>query len=131
MSKVKRIDRFIRCEKCNSVMFPKCLCVICNNYISPEPDEDGIICLGCKSPKVISEFGNFLRKYKCKYYRKITYDNFFQETKNILRELTRKTFFYRDRKCKSKTTLSTIKSYKWLLNRYISYRDYLFKKLEA
>lgn len=129
MSKAK--DRFIRCPKCNSIIFPKYLCEICNNFISPEPDEDGFICMGCKSPKVISEFQNFIRKYKCKYFRKITYENFFQETKKILSRITNKTFHYRDKKYKYKTNKHTIQDYKYLIEDYINFRDYLFSKLEG
>jgi len=96
------------------------LCEKCNNYYF---EEEG----GCASPSVIDVFGNFFRKYKCKYYRKITYENMLNQTKAMLRILLwiMKLGHNRKHLYQIGRNRRIIEARKY----YFELRDYLFNKL--
>lgn len=112
------------------------LCEKCENYIFPEGDQDGFVTDGCKHPKVVSVFGNFHRKYKCKYFKKISRRKMKTETLKSLRELKSSLWRNRDQQSafwkrfkyipRKKVTPWKICLIKYLNNIYLDYRDFLF-----
>lgn len=100
------------------------LCEKCNNFYFPEMDEDENFSMGCSSPSVIDVFGNFTRRYKCKYYRKITYKKMFRETIMSLYRLTGHNLRYRS---KSKFPKGRNNHMIAQQEDYFEYRDYLFQ----
>ena len=97
------------------------LCEKCEKYYFPEVDEDGHVSMGCKSPSVIDVFCNFVRRFKCKYYRKISYEKMLKEIKNLLRRL-----IWYNRKGKTIPGLTL-----WYVlaryEEYLDFKDYLFR----
>ena len=102
-----------------------------------ECDEDGLWADDCKDPNVVTVFGNFYRKKKCKYYKQITYEKMLKEVKRRLSAITSYSFYYRDpRKIgplgpPSKLTKGKITWIKFDIRRYLDYRDYLFNELKS
>lgn len=93
------------------------LCEKCNNY-----DYEGF----CESPSVISTFGNFFRKYKCKYYRRIKYGKLLLHMKRQLKSLI---YYGRNR-------MRGVRRFRylplgvhilWEQEHYFNLRDYLFQ----
>ena len=72
---------------------------------------------GCRSPSVIDIFGNFIRKYKCRYYKKIKYTKLLNIAKQRLRQL-----IYLNR-----VRYQAFERKLWLQKKYFEYRDYLFQ----
>ena len=105
------------------------LCDKCNNYIFPEPDEDGIWSAGCNSPSVISVFMNFFRYNKCKYYRKASKAKIFERCGFHLQFINSYSFHYRDKKRMrglGKFNMHRIREH---INDYLEFRDYLFQTI--
>jgi len=100
-------------------------CEKCQNFEFPELDEDGNAFPWCNHPKVICVFMNFMRKYKCKYYRQILYTKLLKQVENKFLDLDQFFFYYRERQWKPITTWR-IKSFKKELEHYLDLRDYLF-----
>lgn len=111
----KRKTGMILCEKCDNFLFPEC-------------DEDGYIGVGCREPKVVDVFMNFFRKFKCKYYKQLTYSKMHKEVKNRLRVITSFSFYYRDPRPTGPRRLRKweFQVLKSDITRYLAYRDYLF-----
>lgn len=100
------------------------LCEKCEKFYFPEFDEDGYS-MGCQSPSVVDVFDNFIRLYKCKYYRKISYDKMLKETKKALSRL-----FWYSRKSRSNYPIGRNRRIIQSRNEYFEYRDYLFNTLQ-
>jgi len=98
------------------------LCEKCEKFYFPEGDEDGMVSMGCSSPSVIDVFGNFIRLYKCRYYRKISYKKMFRETKLQLHALIWENW----RRKKSRYPKGRVSHMRSLQKEYFEYRDYLF-----
>lgn len=108
-------------------------CDVCKYYDFPELDEDGHICVGCNHPKVISCFMNFFRLNKCKYYRKITYNQLLKECKRQVHRLYATSFYYRDpagnNKIRRKMPNYKPKQFLRNLEYYLDLRDFLFDEI--
>jgi len=100
------------------------LCEKCENLYFPEVDADWNVSIGCKSPSVIDVFCNFMRLYKCKYYRKISYVKMLKETKNSLQRLI---WYNRKRKPVNKHSFSYVIDRN---NEYLEYKNYLFEIIQ-
>lgn len=100
-------------------------CEMCQEFEFPEPDEDGNVTMWCNNPKVICIFMNFVRKYKCKYYRKILYTRLLKQCNNEVSEIGRLSWYYRDMR-KGKTKWFTIARMSRAINHYLELRNYLF-----
>lgn len=105
------------------------LCDMCDKYLFPEPDEDGIWSAGCRSPSVITEFMNFFRLKKCKYYRKISYSKLLERCKFLLSNINSYSFHYRDSKYRKKLGKFNRHRLEMHINDYLEFRNYLFKEL--
>lgn len=104
-------------------------CEKCTDFDFPEGDEDGNVVFGCNNPNVISVFLNFMRKYKCKYYQKIKYEQLLKECRNQVSYLTRFFFRYRERRWDAIPTYR-IKRFWRQLEHYFELRDYLFNEVK-
>lgn len=93
------------------------LCEKCNNYYF-----DG----GCKSPSVIDAFGNFYRRYKCKYYRKIKYKRLIFHCRQILRQL----IYGGRRRAKYGNHYYPLSHYLWEQEKYFLLKDLLFQIIQ-
>jgi len=106
------------------------LCEKCNNFYFPECDEDGCWSIGCKNPNVLEVFNNFCRRYKCKYYQKISLEKMLRETKRVLTRITNHLFHYRDSKYVRKASRFIMGLVKTRLETYLGYRDYLMRLIK-
>lgn len=105
------------------------LCEKCNNYDFFECDEDGVWEDGCRNPNIKTEFYNWRRIYKCKYYTKIPIQRFRKATKRQLSYLVSSLFHFRDGKFLGKLNKATISHIQRERERYLAYRDYLLNEL--
>ena len=96
------------------------LCEKCDKFYFPEFDEDGYS-IGCQSPSVIDVFDNFIRLYKCKYYRKISYNNMLKEAKKALSRL-----LWLNHRTRSNYPIGKNRRIIQFRKDYFNYRDYLF-----
>lgn len=104
------------------------LCEKCEKFSFPEGDEDGNFSMGCSSPSVIDIFGNFTRRYKCRYYRKISYKKLLKETKNVLHGLVYYRLFRSRRKIR--WVKGRVRHLISLQKEYFEYKNYLFQILQ-
>ena len=106
------------------------LCDKCAKYLPPEIDEENSWSAGCLSPSVISEFLNFFRLKKCKYYRKISYAQMLNRCKSLLNDINSYSFHYRDKRYLNKTTKWKVKCWNRTILDYLEFKAYLFNEIK-
>lgn len=104
-----------KCEKCTSFSFP-------------EGDEDENVSWDCYNDNVIVIALNFVRKYKCKYYQKIKYEQLLKECRNHVSTFSSISFYYRDKRTRIMPAYKPQQIWRDL-EHYFELRDYLFNEV--
>lgn len=120
IKKRERLD-LLKCDKCDFYLWPEC-------------DEDGCWSSGCRHEDVVSVFDNFIRIYKCKYFKPISQERAFKRLKTMRRRITGVSFYYRDPdktgrvNRKPRFIIGFIRRLQEYIHRYLVFRDFYFNQ---